>query len=125
MSFQKGEIVKIQVPETIADGANTTIIGDLTFEIMYRNIDGVLTVTDEQLLEGMFFFGERMKMITEPTGCLGLAGLLHGGIDVKGKKVGVIISGGNVDMQRYSQLTMGYINSMKNIEKPLDNKDGE
>ena len=59
---------------------------------------GILTVSDEQLVEGMKFFAQTMKLIIEPTGCLGLEGMKHCGIDIKGKKVGVIISGGNVDM---------------------------
>ena len=73
----------------------------------------MLTVTDPQLLDCMHFFGERMKLMIEPTGCLGLAGLLHGGIDVRGKKVGVVISGGNVEMKRYAQLITEAIENKK------------
>ena len=71
---------------------------------MKKNVDGIFTVTDEQLIEEMKFCAERMKLIIEPTGCLGLAGAQHCGIDIKGKKVGVIISGGNVDLKRFSDL---------------------
>ena len=113
MSFQKGEIVQIPGPQSIADGALTTALGDLTFALIRRNVEDMLTVTDPQLLDCMHFFGERMKLMIEPTGCLGLAGLLHGGIDVRGKKVGVVISGGNVEMKRYAQLITEAIENKK------------
>ncbi|CAB9510270.1 L-threo-3-hydroxyaspartate ammonia-lyase [Seminavis robusta] len=106
-SMEKGEIVKIPTPPTIADGAQTQYIGKLTFEIMKDKVDHIITVSDEELVEGMKFFGECMKMIVEPTGCLGLAGLrklVANGTIAKGSKCGVIISGGNVDLSRYSDL---------------------
>ena len=62
------------------------------------------TATDAQLVECMRFFAERMKLVVEPTGCLALAGALHGGLDLRGRRVGVVISGGNVDLQRFAQL---------------------
>jgi len=103
-SFAKGERVKIPVPQTIADGAQTQSPGAITFEVMRRNVDGILTATDAQLVEGMRFYAERMKMLVEPTGCLSLAGALHGGIDLKGARVGILVSGGNVDLARFAQL---------------------
>src|SRR5512140_751544 len=104
-SFRRGEIVHIETPQTIADGAQTQHLGKVTFEIIRRDVDDVLTATDEQLVEAMRFFAERMKIIVEPTGCLGFAGARHGGLELAGKRVGVIISGGNVDLARFAQLT--------------------
>jgi threonine dehydratase len=103
-SFRKGEIVDIPVPRTIADGAQTQHLGKYTFGIIRRDVADVLTATDDQLVQCMRFFAERMKMIVEPTGCLGFAGALHGGVDIKGKRVGILISGGNVDIARFAQL---------------------
>jgi threo-3-hydroxy-L-aspartate ammonia-lyase len=103
-SLRKGEIVHIPVPQTLADGAQTQHLGRLTFEVIRRDVAGVITATDAQLIEAMRFFGERMKLIVEPTGCLGFAGALHGGLDLQGQRVGVILSGGNVDLGRYAQL---------------------
>jgi threo-3-hydroxy-L-aspartate ammonia-lyase len=103
-SFRKGEIVHIPVPTTLADGAQTQHIGRLTFGVIRRDVNDVLTASDEQLVQAMRFFAERMKMVVEPTGCLGLAGALHGGLPIAGKRIGVIISGGNVDLARFAQL---------------------
>lgn len=96
-SFRKGEIVKIPVPKTIADGAQTQAPGDLTFAIIRALVSDVLTVSDAQLIEAMRFFVSRMKIVVEPTGCLAAAAVFNKLIDLKGKRVGVIISGGNVD----------------------------
>ena len=71
---------------------------------MKQNVNEIVTVSDDQLVEQMKFCAERMKMVIEPTGVLGLAGAQHGGINIKGKKVGVIISGGNVDLVRFAKL---------------------
>ncbi|HSI55879.1 MAG TPA: threo-3-hydroxy-L-aspartate ammonia-lyase [Ramlibacter sp.] len=103
-SFRKGEIVNIPTPKTLADGAQTQHLGQITFGIIRRDVNDILTATDEQLVEAMRFFAERMKMVVEPTGCLGFAAARHAGIDIKGLRVGVIISGGNVDLARFAQL---------------------
>ncbi|MDP3618790.1 MAG: threo-3-hydroxy-L-aspartate ammonia-lyase [Ramlibacter sp.] len=103
-SMARGEIVHIETPRTIADGAQTQHLGQYTFEVIRRDVTGILTATDAQLVEAMRFFAERMKMVVEPTGCLGFAAARHAGIDIAGKRVGVIISGGNVDLARYAQL---------------------
>jgi threo-3-hydroxy-L-aspartate ammonia-lyase len=103
-SLQKGEIVHIATPVTLADGAQTQHLGKYTFEIIRRDVTGVLTATDDQLVEAMRFFAERMKLVVEPTGCLGFAAACHAGLDLAGKRVGVILSGGNVDLARYAQL---------------------
>ncbi len=106
-SLRKGEIVKIATPKTIADGAQTQFLGDLTFTIIRRDVTDIITATDEQLVEGMRFYAERMKIVVEPTGALSFAGARHSGIDLKGKRVGFIISGGNVDLASYGKLLAG------------------
>ena len=103
-SLRKGEIVHIGVPDTIADGAMVTHVGEHNFEVIRRRVDDIVTVSDAQLVETMKFFAERMKMVVEPTGCLGAAAALHGVYPVAGKRVGVLISGGNVDLSRFAQL---------------------
>jgi threonine dehydratase len=103
-SFRKGEIVDIPVPRTIADGAQTQHLGDLTFGVIRRDVTDILTASDDQLVRCMRFFAERMKMIVEPTGCLGFAGAQFGGVDIAGQRVGIVLSGGNVDMARFAQL---------------------
>jgi threonine dehydratase len=103
-SLRKGEIVHIGVPKTIADGAMVTHVGEHNFEVIRRRVDDIVTVTDAQLVETMKFFAERMKMVVEPTGCLGAAAALCGVVPVAGKRVGVLISGGNVDLSRFGEL---------------------
>ena len=103
-SLRKGEIVKIATPKTLADGAQTQALGDLTFAIIRRDVSDIFTASDAQLVETMCFYAERMKMVVEPTGALSLAGARHGGLDLRGKRVGIIISGGNVDLASYGQL---------------------
>jgi threonine dehydratase len=101
-SLARGEIVGIATPRTIADGAQTQRCGNLTFPVMRVLLAAVLTVSDAQLVRTMRFFAERMKMVVEPTGCLAAAALLEGVIDLRGQRVGVIVSGGNVDAAAYA-----------------------
>jgi threonine dehydratase len=106
-SLKEGRIVHIDTPTTIADGAQTQHLGALTYEIMSRHVAEVITVTDEELVNEMKFYGETMKMIVEPTGCLGLAGLrkmARDGTMPPGSHCGVVISGGNIDLERYCHL---------------------
>ncbi|SHN42796.1 threonine dehydratase [Duganella sacchari] len=103
-SFRSGSIVHIETPKTIADGAQTQHLGNLTFPIIQRDVNDILTATDEQLRAEMRFFAERMKMVVEPTGCLGLAAARSIKEQLQGKRVGIIISGGNVDIARYAEL---------------------
>jgi threonine dehydratase len=103
-SFRTGKIVHIPTPKTIADGAQAQHVGEYTFGVIQRDVDDVLTVTDAQLVQAMRFFAERMKMLVEPTGCLGFAAACHAGIDLKGQRVGVLVSGGNVDLNRFAEL---------------------
>jgi threonine dehydratase len=103
-SLRKGEIVRIETPRTIADGAQTTAPGRITFDIIGRLLADVVTVSDEQLLEAMAFVATRMKLLVEPTGCLGAAAAMHGVVPLRGRRVGVILSGGNVDLARFCSL---------------------
>ncbi len=103
-SFRLGRIVDIPTPQTIADGAQTQHLGRYTFEVIRRDVDDVLTVSDDQLVEAMRFFAERMKMIVEPTGCLSFAAVCHAAVPLQGQRVGVIVSGGNVDLKRFAAL---------------------
>jgi threonine dehydratase len=97
-SFVKKRLVTIAVPDTIADGARTPSLGKLTFPIVLRYVDDMLTVNDEELARAMYFLWERMKVVVEPTGTLAFAALITGKIAVKGLRVGVVLSGGNVDL---------------------------
>lgn len=103
-SFQTGSIVHIDTPATIADGAQTQHLGDCTFPIIRDKVTDILTVSDAQLVAAMTFFMQRMKMVVEPTGCLGLAALRPLGERFKGQRVGIIVTGGNVDIARYAAL---------------------
>lgn len=96
-SLKSGTRVHIAVPDTIADGAQTQQVGKLTLPIMQAHVKDILTVSDDQLCTQMRFFVERMKIVVEPTGCLGAAAVLNQLVDVAGARVGVIVSGGNVD----------------------------
>jgi threonine dehydratase len=99
--------VRIPTPVTIADGAQTPMVGVITFDIIRRDVAAVHTVSDTQLVDAMRFYAERMKMVVEPTGCLSLAALLQDAPACQGQRVGVIISGGNVDLARYAALLAG------------------
>ncbi len=106
-SFRSGAIVHIDTPRTIADGAQTQHLGALTFPVIRSLVDDILTVTDDELVKTMQFFASRMKIVVEPTGCLAAAAVLQEKIDVRGKRVGILLSGGNVDMARFAKLTLG------------------
>ena len=97
-SFRTRTLQTVSNPVTIADGARTPSLGKLTFPLVMRYVDDMLTVTDEQLLKAMFFLWERMKLVVEPTGALAACALLEKKLDAKGKRVGVVLSGGNVDL---------------------------
>jgi threo-3-hydroxy-L-aspartate ammonia-lyase len=98
-SFATKLLQVVHNPETIADGARTSSLGKLTFPLVLKHVDAMLTVSDEALIRTMHTLAERLKIIVEPTGCLALAAVLEGAVnDIAGKRVGVIISGGNVDL---------------------------
>lgn len=103
-SLRAGRIVHIDTPRTIADGAQTQHLGAYTFAIIRRDVDDILTATDAQLVEAMRFFFTRMKLVVEPTGCLGFAAARAMKDSLRGQRVGVILSGGNVDMARFCAL---------------------
>jgi threonine dehydratase len=105
-SLAEGRIVHIDTPKTIADGAQTQHSGALTFPVIQALVKSIVTASDEELVQAMRFFAERMKIVVEPTGCLGAAALLSrvaGLPDLRGRRVGVILSGGNVDVRRYAE----------------------
>ena len=102
-SFRSGKIVHIDTPKTIADGAQTQHLGKITFPIIQQNVNDILTVSDDELVASMKFIAERMKIVVEPTGCLGFAAARTRKAELLGKKIGIIISGGNVDISRYSE----------------------
>ncbi|MBU9220590.1 threo-3-hydroxy-L-aspartate ammonia-lyase [Burkholderia multivorans] len=103
-SFRSGAIVHIDTPRTIADGAQTQHLGNITFPIIRRDVDDILTATDEELVDCMRLFASRMKIVVEPTGCLSFAGARRMKDELKGKRVGIVISGGNVDLDAFSAL---------------------
>jgi threonine dehydratase len=101
-SFARGERVEIDVPRTIADGLQTTLPGELTWEVCSRLVDEVVTVTDGQIVDAMRFAFERLKLVLEPSGAVGLAAVLEGIVDAP--SIGVILSGGNVGADRFASL---------------------
>lgn len=103
-SLRSGSIVHIDTPETIADGAQTQHLGQYTFEVIRANVADILTASDAELVDSMRFFAERMKIVVEPTGCLGFAAARAQKAKLAGKRVGIIVSGGNIDISRYSSL---------------------
>ena len=103
-SFRTRQLVHIPLPDTIADGARTQSLGALTFPLVLRHVTDIITVTDRQLLDAMRFIWERMKLVVEPTGALAAAGVLSGALDVRDKRVGIILSGGNVDLKAVAGL---------------------
>lgn len=105
-SFQKGERVKIPPPDTIADGMRTQQPGALTFPVIREKIEEILLVSDAQVVETLKFMLLRMKILVEPTGAVAPAALFHRLIDAPGAKVGVIISGGNIDAKLLAQLIL-------------------
>ena len=106
-SFRGGEIVRIETPRTIADGAQTTHLGEHTFEVIRHHVDDVLTASDEELVEAMRLFAGYLKIVAEPTGCLGFAGARQLPGQLAGKRIGVLVSGGNIDLDRYAALLAG------------------
>ena len=97
-SFRTKTLQTVKNPDTIADGARTPSLGKVTFPLVMRYVDDMLTVTDAELLKTMFFLWERMKIVVEPTGALAACALLESKLQAKGKRVGVVLSGGNVDL---------------------------
>jgi threo-3-hydroxy-L-aspartate ammonia-lyase len=101
-SFERGRITEIDVPRTIADGLQTHAPGELTWEVASRLVDEIVTVTDEQIVDAMRFVFDRMKLVIEPSGAVGIAAFREGLVEAP--SIGIVISGGNVDAQRFSEL---------------------
>ena len=103
-SFRTKTLCTVKDPDTIADGARTSSLGKVTYPLVMKHVDDMQTVTDAELLKWMFFLWERMKLVVEPTGALAAAALLEGKVEAKGKRVGVVLSGGNVDVKAMAAL---------------------
>jgi threonine dehydratase len=103
-SFRSKSLQRVENPQTIADGARTQSLGRLTFPLVLANVHDFLTVSDAELVEAMRFLWERMKLVVEPTGALATAGVLSGRLDTRGARVGIILSGGNVDLRAAASL---------------------
>jgi threonine dehydratase len=101
-SFRAGTLQRVDNPQTVADGARTPMLGELPFEIIREHAADIVTVDDPTLLRAMFFLWERLKLVVEPTGALAFAAVSSGVIDVRGKRVGIVLSGGNVDLDDVS-----------------------
>jgi threonine dehydratase len=106
-SLRAGSIVHIDTPVTIADGAQTQHLGVLPFEIIRRDVDEIVTASDAELVAAMRVFASTMKIVVEPTGCLAFAAVRRLGPELAGQRVGVIVSGGNVDLDRFAALVAG------------------
>lgn len=100
LSMQKGERVEIPVPRTIADGLQVVAPGEKTFPIVQRLVEDILLVSDEEMIETIRFILERMKLLVEPSGAAAAAAVRHGKFDFANKRVGVVLSGGNVDLAK-------------------------
>ena len=103
-SLAANERVRIDVPRTIADGLQAAEPGELTFEVNRRRVDEIVTVTDAEILDAMAFLFDRLKVVSEPSGAVGVAALLAGRLDVAGVRTGVVVSGGNVGVARFAEL---------------------
>jgi threonine dehydratase len=103
-SLATGERVRIDVPRTIADGLQAPEPGALTFEVNRERVDEIVTVTDEEIVVAMVFLYDRMKLVAEPSGAVGVAALLSGKIDARDRTIGVVVSGGNVGAVRFAEL---------------------
>jgi threo-3-hydroxy-L-aspartate ammonia-lyase len=106
-SLAQGKLVRIATPNTIADGAQTQSLGALTLAVMLSCGVQARTVTDEQIVSAMRFLAERMKMVVEPTGALSWAAALQDRDQIAGQRIGIVVSGGNVDMRNFSRLMAG------------------
>jgi threonine dehydratase len=106
-SLRAGALVRIETPRTIADGAQTQCLGELTFELIRRHVTDILTVSDTELIEAMRFLEHELGVVAEPTGCLGLAAVLTRRAGLEGRRIGVILSGGNIESARFAALVDG------------------
>jgi len=112
-SLKAGKIIPVKNPNTIADGLRTSL-GSNTFRIIREKVDQIITVSEEEIVDAMQFIWERMKLVVEPSGAVSLAGVLSKQIDLRSKRVGIIISGGNID------LTDFFATIRRRIKSPLN-----
>ncbi len=103
-SFERGERVSIAVPATIADGLQTQMVGEVTFPIIQEHVTGIATVSDAQIVDAVRLLFERMKLVVEPSGAAAFAAVLHEQMPIRGKRIGIVLSGGNVDGSRFASL---------------------
>jgi len=103
-SFRSKKLERVENPQTIADGARTQSMGTLTFPLVMRHVHDIVTVSDAEIVVAMRFLWERMKLVVEPTGALAAAAVMHARLPVRGKRVGIILSGGNVDLKAAAAL---------------------
>jgi threo-3-hydroxy-L-aspartate ammonia-lyase len=103
-SLRAGHRVRISTPRTLADGAQAVQLAERAFPLIQRHVRDIFTVSDADLVSAMRFFADDLKLVVEPTGCLAWAGALHATTQLKGQRVGVILTGGNVDLSQYSAL---------------------
>jgi threonine dehydratase len=106
-SLEAGRRVRIPVPRTIADGQQAETPGELTFEVNRRLVDGIVLVSDAEIVAAMAFAFERLKLVLEPSGASALAALLAGRVETRALRVGVTLSGGNVGLERFRELLAG------------------
>jgi threonine dehydratase len=102
-SFRTRTLQTVANPKTVADGARTPSLGSLTFPLVLQHVSDMASVDDATLLRTMFYLWERLKLVVEPTGALGAAAALEGTTGIRGKRVGVVLSGGNVDLSQVAQ----------------------
>jgi len=103
-SLARGERVHIAVPQTLADGAQTQSPGELTFAVIRERVSEIATVSDEALVHTMRWLAAHLRLVVEPTGCLAAAAALTPRPDFAGQRIGVILSGGNIDLARFAAL---------------------
>jgi threo-3-hydroxy-L-aspartate ammonia-lyase len=102
-SFQTKQLQRVHNPHTVADGARTTAMSDMTFNLMLRHVSGMVTVEDRPLIDAMFYLWERLKLLVEPTGALGAAAAFENKTPIDGRRVGIMLTGGNVDLSQVGE----------------------
>jgi threonine dehydratase len=102
-SFRTKQLQTVNNPKTVADGARTPSLGSLTFPLVLQHVSDMTSVDDPTLLHAMFYLWERMKIVIEPTGALGAAAAFQAGESIRGARVGIILSGGNVDLTQVQE----------------------
>jgi threonine dehydratase len=102
-SFQTKQLQHVHNPLTVADGARTASMSEMTFRLMLDHVGGMTTVGDGPLLDAMFYLWERLKLLVEPTGALGAAAAFENKVSIAGSRVGIVLTGGNVDLSQVSE----------------------